>query len=195
MENKKNLKSRLASLDTRKYDLFIFDFDGTLVHPLEIDWSKMKHELYKHFKIGIKDDNKMKISKLLYEIKNLGTDTLEMAYKMIREHESYAISKAVFRKELKQLIDKIDSYKYKKICIFSSNMDSTIKKILARFALLDKIDFIVSKEDVSFYKPHPQGLLLILEKYKIPKTKAIYIGNTNNDLISGKSADIKTIIL
>jgi haloacid dehalogenase superfamily, subfamily IA, variant 3 with third motif having DD or ED/haloacid dehalogenase superfamily, subfamily IA, variant 1 with third motif having Dx(3-4)D or Dx(3-4)E len=51
---------------------------------------------------------------------------------------------------------------------------------------------VVTGDDVSVPKPDPQGILKTLEIFHANKDTAIYIGDSNNDILAGKAAGIHT---
>lgn len=193
MEDKKNLNNALNKIDLEYYDLFIFDFDGTLVKPLKIDWLGLKKELAQLRGVDFHED--LKISELLKNIKRIGgKKRLKKAYQIVTRYESRAIGKAEIRTEMKDFVNKVFK-KGKKIAIFSTNMRETIEKILKKFKLENHFHLIIAKEDVNDPKPDAEGLKLILDKFKISSSRAIFLGNLETDLISGKAARIKTVLI
>lgn len=192
MENKKSIEDVLGKIEKDKYELFIFDFDGTLVEPLGVNWVKLKKQLSALARIDFHEG--LRVSNLLKKIRRKkGDKGLRQAYKVVENYESKAIKKARIRREIKTFIKKV-SKKGKKIAIFSTNMRKTIEAILSKFNLKE-FDLIVAKEDVKRYKPDPEGLNLILSKLKVPKLKALFLGDKEVDLESGRKAKVKTILI
>ncbi len=54
-------------------------------------------------------------------------------------------------------------------------------------------DVIITGDDVSMPKPHPEGLNKALEQLHITNTDAIFIGDSDADILAGKRANIHTI--
>lgn len=191
MEDKKNLKNKWISI-AKQYDLFIFDFDGTITQPLSVDWIALKKELHALLNKPFSTLNTM--DKLLYEIRNvIGESGIKKAYNLINEYEKMSIKNTHINNNFQEILTCLP--KNKKKAIFSTNMKNTIKTILLNYDLLNHFNVIISKEDISKYKPDPEGLLIILNNLKIPALKAIYIGNMKSDLIAGRKAHIKTILI
>lgn len=194
MASKKDLNYFLQTININQYDLFIFDFDGTVVEPLQVNWFGLKKELCSLMKIKYRKNSSL--DKILYDIrKKSGRDGLKKAYSLVVKYESEAIRIIKIREQLDDFINKISNYKNKKITLFSTNMKNTIYKVLEKFDLLNKFNIIITKEDVLLYKPDPQGLQIIISKLKIPKIRTIYIGDSRIDLIAGRRAKINTVII
>lgn len=191
MEDKKNLNPQFLTI-AKKYDLFIFDFDGTVTEPLTVDWQVLKRKLHKM--LNKPYDKKNTMDSLLYGIrKNLKGLGTEKAYELVKDYEKKSVGNARLNRNFQELMSELPNKKKK--AIFSTNMKDTITNILARNNLSDFFDCIISKEDVTKYKPNPEGLLSILHYFKIPARKAIYIGDSKIDLISGSRAKIKTVLI
>ncbi len=54
--------------------------------------------------------------------------------------------------------------------------------VLARFSLTDYFEITLSRNDVSYIKPSPEGLILALEKLCVSPDRAIFIGDSINDV-------------
>ena len=62
------------------------------------------------------------------------------------------------------------------------------QKILSKYNF---IDYLVTADDVKNGKPHPEGLLNIIKKFKNDKKKTLFIGDSIHDFRASKSAKIK----
>lgn len=51
---------------------------------------------------------------------------------------------------------------------------------------------VLTGDDVTIPKPDPQGILKTLKNFHAEKDTAIYIGDSNNDILAGKAAGIHT---
>lgn len=187
----------LNSLKDKK--AVIFDLDGTII-DLAVDWSQLKRNLSDKFAEDYKIDCHFKsISKCLSEIvKKKDEDNLKKFFKIIEEHETRNIEKSTPIEETKFFINNLKKFGIKndvKLAVMSLNTRKTIEKALLLTALTSKIDFIVGREDVRNWKPNPDGLLKILEKLNIDKSKALFIGDMEKDLIAGERAGIESYLI
>jgi phosphoglycolate phosphatase len=61
--------------------------------------------------------------------------------------------------------------------IVSSKYRYRIERILAESGLASQFEVVIGGEDVVQYKPHPDGLLLALQRLHLPATDVLYVGD------------------
>jgi len=176
----------------------ILDFDQTIT-PLAVDWSKLKKTLSNHLlNKNLQLETSLGIDQALWKIKDRHPLIFQELLKIIQEEESKGFAKVVHR----SLFQELSLRKIEIIGIFSANTSAAIRHILnspefqthlTHLHLFSKALHIVGKEDVSQPKPHPDGLLKIIEKTSYPLAEIIYIGDSTHDLMAGTDAKVATI--
>ena len=63
----------------------------------------------------------------------------------------------------------------------ATNRTTTTRAVLAHHRLADNFDLVVSAQDVSYPKPHPESFVRILEHFCLSPQEAIYIGDSRVD--------------
>jgi HAD superfamily hydrolase (TIGR01549 family) len=63
----------------------------------------------------------------------------------------------------------------------ATNRTTTTGAVLAHHGLADNFDLVVSAQDVSYPKPHPESFVRILEHFRVSPREAIYIGDSRVD--------------
>jgi len=131
---------------------------------------------------------------------------LKMDYKGLKESwppECILFSFEVLMKEdpekVKELLTRIEKKKIM-LGIISSLQDRSIVVNFLGNNYSEKYgvneDSIVGKELLTHLKPHPQSILLMCEKLGInPSFKTLYIGDSSDDIIAGKAANVTTILI
>lgn len=56
--------------------------------------------------------------------------------------------------------------------------------VLRKFNLAGFFEVVVSRDDVDYLKPHPNGLILSLEKLQVSAEKTLFIGDSLNDILA-----------
>ena len=63
----------------------------------------------------------------------------------------------------------------------ATNRTTTTRAVLTYHGLANDFDLVVSAQDVSRPKPHPESFVLILEHFRLSPLEAIYIGDSQVD--------------
>jgi pyrophosphatase PpaX len=92
-----------------------------------------------------------------------------------------------------ETLDKLRRKKIK-LAIITNNQRATTEKILSLFGF-GEFDCILSAEDTVEVKPSPEPLLLALKKLRVKKNEAIFVGDTDIDVVAGERAGIKTVVV
>jgi beta-phosphoglucomutase-like phosphatase (HAD superfamily) len=208
----------MSKLNLKDYELFIFDWDGTLVDSLGIyrDLDKLFVEKFygvsKPVEYFYKLSNKIKTGAInnseedyyRYLDELFGDGKTEM--KMIRENiYKYApIMQAkidykphahkvltVLKEKYQKPISLSTSSGTKDIVFYSSEKSKTAKKIKP----LEYFDKIVTFDDVKNPKPHPEPYKKITEYFNITPKKTLVFEDSLSGLKSAKSAGMDVIII
>ena len=80
----------------------------------------------------------------------------------------------------------------KKLFIVSSKSSTSLKRNLKTLGIADLFDDLIGSDQVDHYKPAPDGVLMVIEKYHLDKNESVMIGDAKYDLQMGKAAGVKT---
>lgn len=174
----------------------IFDFDGTLADTLPVCFYAFQ-AVFKEFdnkeftsdevkamfgpsetgiiKENLLDSNQDKAIELYYEKYN------EKHRELVVENEEINDLLRFLKKEGYQL--GIVTGKARRSLIIS----------LDCLQMNDLFDVIITGDDVTMPKPHPEGLNKALVKLHIKNTEAVFLGDSDADIQAGKQADVNTI--
>jgi HAD superfamily hydrolase (TIGR01509 family) len=70
-----------------------------------------------------------------------------------------------------------------------------LQKALAKLKLEDFFDVVISRVDVANLKPHPEGIRTALDRLGVPKEKALFIGDSLDDIQAAQAAGVKALII
>lgn len=172
-------------MSIKDYDLFIFDWDGTLSTSTFI----------------VRVSNFLRARYRPEHMKKHREDYMKNAAKNLKVKEDknklyayfYDFYATLFAPRLKDgTLDLIKMLKKrgKKIAIFSDSQAYRLLFEIRKLGILDYFDFILSASSIDCYKPNPSGLMLISDKYKTGSKKTIYVGDMPVDIMTAKFAGL-----
>lgn len=173
----------------------VFDLDGTIV-DLATNWKALKDILIKMYKEHYEEKCDFeRISKCLDNIVKKNDEiVLNHFFEIIRQYElenikdTHLIEETIYFIKNKEVFGLSNNTKF---AVLSLNTRNTIIKALKIAEIYDNIDFLVGREDVRRWKPAPDGLLKIQEKFNIKKEEMIYFGDLKSDIQTGINAGVE----
>ena len=69
----------------------------------------------------------------------------------------------------------------------------TLEAFVDSFHLANLVSCVVSSDDVTHAKPHPEPVQCILDRIQIPPTEALVVGDASFDILMGRAAGCRTV--
>lgn len=177
----------------KKYDLYIFDLDGTIIDSHDL----MKKCIGHCYRIVDKDpDFDLFFSMMGDSIINIFNKLdlpLELItlYKKISDENINEIK--VFQDTLKVI--EFLANENKIITIYTGKDWHRAKKILSYLEIDHYFDYILTSDKVEYPKPHPQGIFQIIKKFDVSPSKTLFIGDSAYDVYSSNAAKIDSVLV
>jgi HAD superfamily hydrolase (TIGR01549 family) len=172
--------------NTKKH--LIFDFDETIAR-IEMNWELYHIEMnkaYGQFDLEKKHPVFTQYGGYNDFVKKYGTDTLIDLRKANNAAEQRCRSGYVPYPELIDFIAKDKKFiKY----VYSSNSRGAVVAGLEELGIDDKFVQLVTRDEVTFIKPDPEGFYLIYDQDQ-PKSDYLMIGNSHADQDMAQAAGI-----
>lgn len=174
----------------------VFDFDGTLANTLPICFYAFQ-AVFKEFDKRELTTNDIKEmfgpSETGIIRKNLSNpnkeDAIEYFYEKYSElHKSLVVNNP----EILELLKSLKEAEVK-IGIFTGKAKRSLDISLKALNMEDLFEVIITGDDVIKPKPDPEGLLKALHLLKVETSEAIYIGDSDADVVAGVQANVYTI--
>jgi HAD superfamily hydrolase (TIGR01549 family) len=188
MNNSGTLITKLKALLSQK-SYVVFDFDKTIAQ-MEIDWSGWYPgiaEVYGRFEPTIRfeygvsphsfhNDLVEKYGKALAKAVNEFNEAYEQRYlRGFTPHQ--------------ELVDLIGSLEVHTLYVYSSNSKPTVLTGLKELGIIDRFATIITRNDVSRVKPHPEGFSLIPE-LSLGSELFLMVGDSEADRAAAAAAGI-----
>lgn len=171
-----------------RYDLFIFDWDGTLSSMRVL--LRANESLKRALHIWNKDSS----------IKDLSTMNHDLKERIRGEERRNDILTFLFDVFLNFSRPKLhnDSVKMlkimrgrgKKTAVFSNSGGRRLATEIHYLGISKYFDAVVSAKELKAVKPNPTGIRLILKRLKVSPGRCLYIGDMTDDVIAAKLAHV-----
>jgi len=179
--------------------LVIFDMDGTLV---DSSLTIINAINFVRSNIGL---NPLDNNQILKNINNPNVKSAEYYYEadhFTLDHEEWFADyySRNHEKEIRVydgienllITLKLDGYR---LAVATNAYRISTLESLKYLNIYHKFDIVICADDVTHSKPHPEMLNTILNRLKISKEEAIFVGDGERDLVASKSAEIDYLMV
>ena len=169
----------------------LFDWDGCLVDTLPIWYQGMKRGL---FNCGINaSDREIKKGFQTWNFfLEMGVSDLNLFTGIVYEYVMGCLDDVRFNEGVLEFLEQAKSRDVK-IGIVTSTERSNVLPVLSRLDAAEYFDCIIARMDVKNLKPHPDPVIMAINKLGGKKEKSVMVGDSLGDIESGKNAGIKTV--
>ena len=184
-------------------EAILFDFEGTLV---DLQWNlqgavKETLEMLKTLRFPIQRLQGMKYSTLMLEAVRMAQEIGQSAGR-VREKigaiydrfDEDALKRWTLREGSEDFLSALKT-KGIKIGLVSNVGRKALDKAILKLDLHPFFNVVVSRNDVQSMKPSGEGLRLALSRLRVTSDKALYVGDSLDDVLAAKAAGVKVIII
>ncbi len=82
----------------------------------------------------------------------------------------------------------------KKLALITTSPRINLQRVLEKHSLADMFDTIITGDDTTHHKPHPEPLELALQRLGGTKDQAVMIGDSDKDLGAAQNAGVDSIL-
>jgi len=204
----------MEKINLEKYKGVIWDLDGTIFNISDALKKAVDDGIEKYQLIIERDEVMEEIAHLIEEIQNYPVPKillnsyellkvnflsgigffkkLRIAIFLFNQFNKYKDAGSTIYDGIDNLLTKMFDKKLK-LAILTNNKSQYAEEVLDKFNLTKYFDIIVGFNEVSEVKPNPEGLNIILNKWKINSSETIFIGDMTTDVDAGKSANVMMI--
>lgn len=182
----------------KRYLLYIFDLDGTLIdslNGLKVCYRQALDEL------GVEYDSE--------EVVEFTRESLRSTYDRFENlGVSYDRFEEIMYMEYRNTLDPnsppypdtLPTLKELKkrgasLCIATKSFHDRARNVLEIHGLIDCFDYIIGYDDVELQKPHPECLELCTSRYDIDKKDIVFVGDNDIDIMAADSFGIDGVFI
>lgn len=175
--------------------LVIFDLDDTLVQS-SINYARIRSKIAELFPKNFQPPHlhQTPILQLLNQLKDVDEKLFQRAQQIVEKSERNAVKNASIMKGAPILPELLEQHKIHGV-IYTNNTKDTVKLYLQKpgFEFLNYFE-IFTRNDTNKPKPDPEGLIMIIDKWNIPKLNTVYIGDSFIDSEAANKANIRFLL-
>lgn len=174
-----------------KYDVVVFDVDGTLIDTEETILTSLQHMLFRlngqiysfeelYFALGITGEKALEV---------LQIEEKEKAMKVwLNYEERYSFLQKPFEgiKELTAWLRQ----RGVRLGIVTSRTRDEFQKNVAGYEFVKDFEVIICADDTDKHKPEPDPMLALLEKMHVGPSSVLYVGDSPYDMECARRAGV-----
>ncbi|RDW15692.1 pyrophosphatase PpaX [Oceanobacillus chungangensis] len=174
-------------------DTVLFDLDGTLIDTNQLIIDSFKYT-FDHYQLSFTEEeiiefNGPPLIDTFHKIDPERVDEMIAKYREhnITEHDKYVKAFPLVRETLEEL-KKNDI----RLAIVTTKMKTTALKGLALTGLDSYFDTIITLDDVTHPKPHPEPVVKAMQALDAEASRTLMVGDNSHDIESGNNAGVLT---
>jgi HAD superfamily hydrolase (TIGR01549 family) len=179
----------------REYDVYLFDWDGTLADSTAV-WLRIIRRQLEAIDIHPTEDELIRSIGDWKNVKALGLSDIQLAQ-----------TRTATRQEMLEQLPTIPLFdgahgvlqqlkqKKKKLAVVTSMHRPIIDALIAHHGYGQLFDVVISGDDVKNLKPHPEALLLAMDKLKRrPHETVLMLGDADRDILAAHQAGVDSLL-
>ena len=178
-------------------DAVCFDLDGTLIDSTDAIVDSFLHTFRT---LKIPEPTRQRIIETIsvpleQQFAKLSVDDTDRATQIYREHyRAEAPAKTTLLPGANSAISQLSDAGLK-LAIATSKRRSAAEPLLEYLGVLSAFEFCIGPEDVRHPKPHPECLLLAMDRLQTKPESMIFVGDSQYDIRAANAANVQCIAL
>lgn len=183
---------------SKSYGYILLDWDGCIAQTLDL-WPTAQVESFRQYGIDVTFDEAIKSCRGTWQYLYENFDIPEE-----KGHEIFANTRRIVKERAGDValypgaMDTLAELakRGKRLAVVTSSFTEAITGQIQALGLDPALfDAIVTGDDVTEYKPHPEATLLALAKLGARPEEALFVGDTDKDILSGKNSGVDTVLV
>ena len=184
--------------------LIVFDYDGTLA-DLKVDWVALRTDLSRRARdFGFMSTFEPLWPQMARLRDACGAEAVAALFAVLAEHERQGVLQQQPRAEIVEFA-RLKSRRSRRVAddgrrsrmpsscvlaVFSANLHATVAAGLDALGLGSRISWIVGADDVTRWKPAPEGLQRVMQLAACTPADTLFIGDSAGDAAAAHAAGV-----
>lgn len=100
--------------------------------------------------------------------------------------------KSVPFRDTRETLNELKRRKVRLAVVTNSGRTATMG-LLGRSGMIDYFEFVLTRDDVEYLKPNPDGLLRAVSRLSLPAPSILFVGDSVLDILAAKRAGLKVV--
>lgn len=177
------------------YELYIFDFDGTIIDSSTLMKDSLKY-CYQKAGQEVNPPYQAFFSMMGESLENI-FNRLGLPSYWVNDYREFAtqnIHRITLFEELKDVL-KILRERNKKLALFTGKDRMRTLKLLHKFELEELFDEVITPDELQNPKPHPEGINLLTSRLNVSPDQTLMIGDSLFDMQSASEAGVDKLFV
>lgn len=175
------------------YTCVLFDMDGVLLNSIGI-WIEVIRDGLKE--LGIVNVSPQHIVKGIMKFEfyaKLGVKDLDMFGARLSILFGENAEKIDHHENVYEVLEELTKRNIQ-LGVVTTSRRKAVDALFERFGLKKYFKIVICNEDVKNNKPHPEGIIKAMKYLKATPEKTMMVGDTRNDILAGKVAEVTTVL-
>ena len=183
-------------MPTRGFGAYLFDLDGTLIDSIDLIFRAYRHTAERHLSVSPPDSVwREGLGTPLRQQLSAVSEDPELIEAMVATYREYHFAHhEASVKAYPDVVDVIETLADRgaRLGVVTSKLKTGAERGLVAAGLMEFFHTIVSADEVSRHKPHPEPVIAALDRLGVDAGDAVFIGDSPHDIAAGREAGVKT---
>jgi pyrophosphatase PpaX len=178
-----------------RYSTVLFDLDGTLVDSGAMILASFRHATRTVLAREIADEELVAAvggTTIYDQMRTFDADRVDQLVDAYREHNTPLHSELEAFEGVDALLETLAAER-RRLGIVTSKRRKTLDLALEVLGIASHFDTLVTTDDTERHKPHPDPVLLALERLGSDPVDAAFVGDSPFDVAAGKAAGVYSV--
>lgn len=175
------------------FEALLFDFDGTLLNTNDLIIETFAHVIDPKFPGRYQREDYLKfigptLVESFTEVDASNAEALVAEYRLWnQEHHDELVTEFPHVKEVLVALQEAGV----RLAVVSTKRGDTLRKGLDLMGITELFEVIISQDEVTHTKPHPEPVEKAVALLGVEKSKTLMIGDNSHDILGGHNAGVK----